>query len=126
MRDALRSIYDMEISYMDQEIGRLFETLASDGKLDQTIVVIVADHGEGLGDHDWWTHGILYREQIRVPLIVRVPGQTQGRRVKSLVRTVDLVPTVLELAGVNPVPDLDGRSLVPLLKGNAPDPKYTA
>jgi len=126
MRDALRSIYDMEISYMDQEIGRLFKTLASDGKLDQTIVVIVADHGEGLGDHDWWTHGILYREQIHVPLIVRVPGQTQGRRVKFLVRTVDLVPTVLELAGVNPVPDLDGRSLVPLLKGNAPDPKYTA
>ena len=125
-RDVLRSIYDMELAYMDQEIGRLLDTFASDGRLDRTIVVIVADHGEGLGDHDWWTHGILYREQIRVPLIVRVPGQTRGRRVKPMVRTVDIVPTVLELAGVDPVPDLDGRSLVPLLVGNAPDPKYTA
>lgn len=111
--DILKAIYDAEIFYMDQQIGRLFSTLKSRGLWDDTIVVVVADHGEGLGDHNWWTHGILYQEQIHVPLIIRVPGKKSGYRETSLVRTIDIMPTVLDLAEIDRGlwPRMDGVSL---------------
>ena len=112
--DLLRAIYDADVYYMDSNIGRLLEAFKERGLWSNTIVVVVADHGEGLGDHDWWTHGILYQEQIRVPLIIRVPDIRTGLRVSSLVRTIDLVPTILDAAGVRPElwPDMDGESLI--------------
>lgn len=112
--DILRAIYKAEVFYMDHHIGRLFKTFKKQGLWDNTIVVVVADHGEGLGDHDWWTHGILYQEQIRVPQIVHIPGMQRGMRIKSLVRTIDLMPTVLEAAGVSAdiYPTMDGKSLI--------------
>jgi arylsulfatase A-like enzyme len=112
--DRLRAIYDGEVFYMDLYVGELLEAFKERGLWDNTIVVVVADHGEGLGDHDWWSHGILYQEQIRVPLIIRVPGVKGGLRVPSLVRTIDLMPTVLEAAGVCPEvwPSVDGESLM--------------
>lgn len=128
IQDQLRAIYDIEIRYMDQQLGRVLDALEETGWLEETIVVIVSDHGEGLGDHNWWTHGILYQEQIWAPLIIRAPGQPSGRRVGHLVRTIDIMPTVLELVGLDPedVPSMDGHSLVPMLAGDTPDPKYTA
>ncbi len=112
--DLLRALYDAELFYMDRELGRLLSTLKVRGQWGRTIVVVVADHGEGLGDHDWWTHGILYQEQIRVPCLIRTPDDPGGRRVASLVRTTDLLPTMLELAGIDRRlwPSMDGRSLV--------------
>ena len=110
-RGYLRAVYDREVRFMDGEIGRL---LAAVGE--ETIVAVVADHGEGLGDHGWWTHGILYQEQIRIPLVVPA-----GRRVGELVRTIDLMPTLLGLAGIAAAApaELDGADLAPLLAAEA-------
>ncbi len=126
--DRLRALYDAEIRYMDQQIGRVLDNLRQSGRLDDMVIVVVADHGEGLGDHEWWTHGILYQEQIRVPLIVRAPAASAGKKVDYLVRTIDIMPTVLELAGVSrdKFPTMDGASLVPLLAGDAGDPGRVA
>lgn len=126
--DQRRAIYDIEIQYMDEQIGRVLDHLAAGGALDRTLVIVVSDHGEGLGDHGWWTHGILYEEQIRAALVVRAPGKPPGRRVDQLVRTIDVMPTVLDLAGVDDTlrPDMDGRTLAPLLDGDATDPGLTA
>jgi arylsulfatase A-like enzyme len=126
--EQLRYVYDTEIRYMDQQIGRVLDGLEAAGRLQDTVVVIVADHGQGLGDHHWWTHGILYQEQIRVPLIVRAPGVPPGRRVQHLVRTIDIAPTILELVGLDARrhASMDGASLVPMLRGEAADPGYVA
>jgi arylsulfatase A-like enzyme len=127
-REVFRILYDIEIEYMDQHIGRVLDWLQQSGSWAKTIVVVVADHGEGLGDHNWWTHGILYQEQVRVPLIIRAPSLPGARRIDHLVRTIDIMPTLLDLAGLGSdaaVP-MEGHSLVPLMKGGAPDPGYVA
>jgi len=99
--DRLRVLYDVEIRFMDQQIGRVLDNLRQSGRFNDTVIVVVADHGEGLGDHNWWTHGILYQEQIRVPLIVRAPSIRGGKTIDYLVRTTDIMATVLELARVS-------------------------
>jgi arylsulfatase A-like enzyme len=116
--DRLRAVYDLEIRFMDEELGRLLAAFERHGLWDETLVAVVADHGVGLGDHDWWSHGILYQEQIHVPLILRVPGAEGGGRVPSLVRTIDLVPTALEAAGIDRglLPAVDGESLLGCLE----------
>ena len=113
--------YDGEIAYMDAQVGRLLDAASAGAR--PWLRVVTADHGEGLGDHDELTHGyFVYRETQRVPLIVSLPGRVpSGREVGSIVRSVDIAPTILELAGLPPLPDVDGRSLVPLLAGRASD-----
>jgi arylsulfatase A-like enzyme len=114
----LRAAYDADILFMDRQLGRLLDAFKKRGLWDETIVVVVADHGEGLGDHGWWSHGLLYQEQIRVPLIVRIPGVEGVPRVESMVRTTDLMPTVLEATGVpaSAWPSMDGASLLPAMR----------
>ncbi len=125
-RDRLRALYDVEIEYMDRELGRFWDALRARGSWDRTVVCVTADHGEGLGDHDWWTHGVLYQEQIRVPLVLRGPGVPAGLVVDDLVRTMDLAPTLLDLAGqaAGERPRMDGVSLVPLLRGEPLELEY--
>jgi arylsulfatase A-like enzyme len=116
--DVLRAIYASEVFFMDHHLGILLRAFRDHGLWDDTAVIVVADHGEGLGDHDWWSHGILYQEQIRVPLIIHLPGMTHGKRVQSLVRTIDLFPTILEAAKI-PIsewPPVDGTSLLDLIQ----------
>jgi hypothetical protein len=122
LEDRLRAAYDAEVFFMDGLLGRLFDALKAMGRWSDTLIVVVADHGQGLGDHDWWAHGILYQEQIRVPLVIRNPGGSAPRRVASLVRTIDIMPTVLRLAGVDPKlwPVMDGQDLTPLAQGSPP------
>lgn len=122
-RDWLRAVYDIELTYMDRELGRVWDELRAGERWDQTVVCVTADHGEGLGDHDWWTHGVLYQEQIRVPLVVRGPGIPSGVVLDDMVRTMDLMPTVLDLAAVPSKlqPPMDGVSLAPLANGESVD-----
>jgi len=108
------------IAFMDAQIGRLLDVLDHAGLADRTLLVIAADHGESLGDHGEQSHGILlYESTLHVPLIIRAP-RFPARRVSSLVRLVDVMPTVLDLAGA-PATSSDGSSLVSLLSGRRGD-----
>jgi arylsulfatase len=107
-----RDLYDGEVAYMDRQVGRLLDGIASRGLLDTTLVALVADHGENLGDH-----GLLYRHvglfdtTTHVPLLVRWPGPPRaGHRYDGLVQTIDLFPTLLAAAGLR-VPPQDGIDL---------------
>jgi arylsulfatase A-like enzyme/Flp pilus assembly protein TadD len=105
--------YDGEIAYTDRAIGTLLESLDGAGFGDRTMVVVTADHGEGFGDGGEKTHGLLLRTStLRVPLLLRAPGVLPaGRRVEGLVSTVDLMPTVLDLLGVDTPTGVDGSSI---------------
>ena len=118
-----RDLYQAEVSYVDAQFGRLVAALRERGEWDRTIVVVVADHGEGLGDHGWDHHRILYQEEIRVPLIVRAPGLRQQPSVADVVRTTDIYPTVLDVLGIALPKPVSGRSLLPLIEGRADAPR---
>ena len=115
----LIELYDAEIEYMDAQLGRLFSSLAASGRLDNTLVVLIADHGESLGQHDFWTHGLMWDEELRVPLILAGPGVPAGREVSDLVSLVDLVPSLADLLGLEPPAGIHGRSFAPLLEPGA-------
>jgi arylsulfatase A-like enzyme/Tfp pilus assembly protein PilF len=111
--------YDGEIAYADELVGRLLTSLKRRNLYDSALIVLLSDHGEGLGDHGEQEHGLfLYRETMRVPLMIKLPGQRQrGRRVPTPVQHIDLVPTILDLTRLTPRSDLRGRSLRPLFSG---------
>jgi len=94
--------YDGEIAYADELIGRLVDRLAARGILDRAIVAVTSDHGEGLGDHGEAEHGLfVYRESVRVPWILRLPGRLRaGTRVSGVVAQADIAPTLLDLSGL--------------------------
>jgi arylsulfatase A-like enzyme/Flp pilus assembly protein TadD len=107
-----RSPYDAEVAYTDAMIGRSLDQLRAAGQLDRTIVIVVGDHGEALGEHGESSHGLFaYGSTLRVPMIVSAPG-IRARVVRTPVAHVDLVPTVLELLGMSIPSGLDGRSLL--------------
>ena len=110
-------LYDGEIAFTDAQVGRLLDWLDQRGLAKNTIVVVVGDHGESLGDHGEKEHGYyIYDATVRVPLIVRVPGaDLEGVRVSAQVRTIDVLPTILDLVGVEMPDPLHGESLVPLM-----------
>jgi choline-sulfatase len=117
---ALNRGYRGEVAFVDAQVGRLIEGLRSRGLLDNAAVILTADHGEGLGDHGWLTHGEnLFEEQVRVPLLVRAPGVPAGRVLEGLAQLEDLAPTALHLLGVPVPPGLDGHDLVPWMRGEA-------
>jgi arylsulfatase A-like enzyme/lipopolysaccharide biosynthesis regulator YciM len=113
--------YDGEVEYSDEIVGRLLAHLKSAGRYDDATIVLFSDHGEGLGDHGEDEHGIfVYRETIRVPLIVKLPRSVNGgRRVAAPVQHIDLVPTMLGLVGSGEPRSggRHGRSLLPVLDG---------
>jgi arylsulfatase A-like enzyme len=122
---AQLAVYDAEIFFTDLHIAAVVDELSELGIRDRTILVVTADHGEGLGDHDWWTHGILYQEQIRIPLIFNGPGIPEGVVLGEPVEHVDIFPTILDLAqpGRSELLDgLHGRSLVPSIQGKHSPP----
>jgi len=110
--------YDGEIAYTDQHVGRLIQHLKDNGLYDNTIIVFVSDHGEEFNDHGSIHHGkTLFREVIRVPLAIRVPG-IQPKKVEQLVGTIDIMPTLLDVLGIpGPSIPMSGQSLRPLLEG---------
>ncbi|MDQ3068954.1 MAG: sulfatase-like hydrolase/transferase [Acidobacteriota bacterium] len=112
------SAYDGEVSFADEIVGTLFEHLRRKDLYDRSSIVLLSDHGEGLGDHGEDEHGIfLYRETIQVPLIVKAPGARPGTRVAAAVQHLDVAPTLLALAGGRNPSALKGRSLLPVLRG---------
>ena len=120
--DYVLAQYDGEISYMDAQVGRLLKALDARGEADDTLVVFAADHGESLGEHDYWfNHGDdVFDPSMHVPLILRLPGALPaGARVEELVELTDIAPTITELVGVESRPHPDGRSLVKLARGEA-------
>jgi arylsulfatase A-like enzyme/Flp pilus assembly protein TadD len=113
--------YDGELAYIDRQVGRLLGVLNELGCNDRTVIVVVGDHGESLGEHGEETHGyMLHESTLRVPLIMADPrSAARGRRVADPVSLVGIFPTILELAGVTPPEPLKDRSLKPALDGNA-------
>ena len=118
-KDYVIAQYDGAIAYMDSSIRAIFTALEALDILDETIVVINSDHGETLYDHEcYFDHHGLYDQTLHVPLIIRYPGHVPaGRRVAGFNRHQDLVPTLLELAGIEADIRFDGRSLMPLVRG---------
>ena len=113
--------YDGEIASVDRQIGRLLEALRTRGELDDTILVFTSDHGESLGEHGESTHAIfIYQSTVHIPWIVRFPAKLPvGRVYEGPVRTVDLMPTVLGLAGLAPG-ESQGTDLSRAFAGEAP------
>jgi arylsulfatase A-like enzyme/Flp pilus assembly protein TadD len=117
-RSRWESAYDGEIAFADEQFGRLLDALRSRGLYDPALVVLLGDHGEGLGDHVEREHGfLLYRETLQVPLLIKLPGgRRSGDRIAEPVGLVDVAPTVLALLGED-ADGLDGTPLFP-----RPDP----
>jgi arylsulfatase A-like enzyme len=117
---TMRAVYLGLIEEVDHHVGRLLRHLAADGRLDDTLVVFTADHGEMAGDHWMIGKSGFFPEAFHVPLIVRHPEGARGRTVHAFTEHVDLMPTLLEEAGV-PVPlQCDGHALSAFLRGDAP------
>jgi arylsulfatase A-like enzyme len=112
-----RRRYAAEIRYVDDLLGVLLARLRRAGRWDDTLLVVTADHGESLGEHDlWFQHGwYVYDDTARVPLLVRAPGLAASR-IGATVSLVDLLPTVTDLLGLVPPSGLEGESLVPLMR----------
>jgi choline-sulfatase len=122
IRTARRAYYG-EISYVDRNAGRLLKALEDGGLRDNTVVVVLADHGEMLGDKGLWYKMSFFENSARVPLIVSAPPRFAPRRIAAAASLLDVTPTLVELAGGRAADlDVDGRSLLPHLQGgSAPD-----
>ena len=109
--------YDGEITYLDNHLGRLFDWLEQSGHINDTMVVVMSDHGESFGERQVYKHNSqVYDEQMRVPMIFYVPGQAP-RRIKDYVSTIDLGATILNLVGLESAKETQGVSLLPLMRG---------
>ncbi|MBS3820065.1 sulfatase, partial [bacterium] len=120
LKDGLISKYHGAVSYVDQQVGRLVETLDSLDILDETLIIITSDHGESLTEHGiYFDHHGLYEVTTHVPLILYYPKYfSVPKRVKGFVQHVDLLPTLCDITGSEYKNGLDGMNLLPLIKGD--------
>ena len=118
--------YDGEIAYADACVGKLLDALRQHGLYDETMIAVMADHGESLGAHGESTHGVfLYDETLHVPLLIKLPlNRWAGRRSETRAGLVDVAPTLLAAAGLTPPPEMQGQSLLEFVQ--APDTKSAA
>ena len=111
-------LYDGEIAFADEQVGRLVRFLKEKGVYRNTVIVLAGDHGEGLGEHGEKTHGFfIYNSTMHVPLIIRLPDAAAGRVVEDPVSLVDLMPTVLRAVGVDIPAQVQGKSLLARVRG---------
>jgi arylsulfatase A-like enzyme/Tfp pilus assembly protein PilF len=117
--------YDGEIAYVDSVVGKFFKELKARGLYDDAAIAVTADHGESLGAHGEDTHGVfLYDETIHVPLVIKLPkggelGDEPGKKIDNRVELVDVLPTLLQAIGVDVPAEVQGESLLGLMKGDA-------
>jgi arylsulfatase A-like enzyme/Flp pilus assembly protein TadD len=110
--------YDGEIAYTDQQLGRLFAAAAKKSRPEDTLIAVLSDHGESFSEHGEYTHGVfLYDATLRIPFLMAGPGIPAGVRVKQQARTIDLLPTILELMGSKAPAGIQGTSLEPAFRG---------
>jgi len=110
--------YRGEVEYADHELGRFFDFLRKKGLYERTLILVTADHGEGLDDHGEQKHGyFLYETTVHVPLIVRAPRRFKARDVRTTVQLTDLAPTLLDLLGIPAPASWQGQTLTRLLHG---------
>ena len=125
-KGKMPTAYDGEVAFVDDQIGRLFGKLVQMGAESQTIVAVTADHGESFGDHNEETHGVfIYDATLRVPLILAGPGISAGSVPNVVGRGVDVMPTLVDVAGLQVPKHLDGRSLKLALEGRTMDDEGT-
>ena len=127
--EYLKALYDGEIAYADAAIGQVFQALAAAGRLDATLILATADHGEAFFEHGMLEHDrVLYDEALKVPLLLAGPGLPAGKAVQEQVRTLDFSSTLLDLAGLGREGWGRGISLRPLWEGRAfsPEPAVAA
>lgn len=115
----LRALYDGEIAYWDEQFGRLMQALVVGGLDADTVVVVLADHGEAFYEHRSWFHGQVWQENLHVPLLVKAPGMAPAR-VGHWTQLIDVAPTLADLAGLPHGPRWMGRSQAGVLRGEAP------
>jgi arylsulfatase A-like enzyme len=129
-KERIRWLYRGEVKWTDLWVGRLLSGLADEfGSLDDALIVVTADHGEGLWDHGTRGHGEdLYDEQLLVPLLIHLPGMREGdgRTVETPVSLVDVAPTVLAAAGVPRPAAYQGVSLLRMIRGEPRPPEFAA
>ncbi len=115
--------YKGAVSYLDDEMGELFKELEARGRLDDTAIIFASDHGESLGEHDmYFIHFGLYEPTLRVPLIMYLPGaERSGVVVDQVVETIDIMPTILEYFAIPNPPNIRGKSLLPVIRGELTD-----
>jgi arylsulfatase A-like enzyme len=114
---SLNDLYDGEIAFTDHHLGRLFDWLEQSGRMQNTMIVIMADHGESFGERGVYRHSSqLFNDQTHVPMIFYVPGQP-SRRVVEYVTTIDLGATILQTVGLNVPDEYAGVTLLPLMRG---------
>lgn len=116
----VQSLYEGEIRYVDELVGKLLMQLETLGVRDKTYICLTSDHGEELWDHGDWGHGhAVYQEALRVPLVLAGPG-IKPQRIPGPMSAIDLIPTLADLAGVEKRAVWRGRSLAPVLRGESP------
>ncbi|MCD4748322.1 MAG: sulfatase-like hydrolase/transferase [Thermoanaerobaculales bacterium] len=118
LRDDLMALYDAEIAFNDAHFGHFLQELKDRGLYDDSVIVLVADHGEQFYEHGRWQHGLdLYQEVLHVPLIVRFPsGQWAGHRVAGTAELIDLLPSLMDLIGLQRPAGIHGHSFLPALR----------
>ena len=116
LRRQCRQAYYASISFMDTQVGVVVDSLERRGLADNTVIVFTSDHGYHMGEHGLWQKMSLFEESSRVPMLIVVPGMSTGKIAESPVSQVDLFPTLAELCGVTTPENLQGQSLVPMLK----------
>jgi len=118
--------YDGLIKFIDIQIGQITKYLQDLGLKDKTLLVITADHGESLGEHNlYFMHTLnLYEEGIKIPLIINNPNIRQQKRIETQVQSIDIMPTILDILDIPLIENIDGKSLVPLIEGDKDSRKY--
>jgi arylsulfatase A-like enzyme/Flp pilus assembly protein TadD len=125
-RKQYANLYDAEIAYDDQQLGRLMDAVKKKSPAGKTLIVLLADHGESLGDHGEYEHGIfLYDSTVRIPWIMVGPGIPAGLRIQQQAREIDVLPTILDVLGAKASSIVQGTSMLPALSGKPVPSTYS-